>query len=232
MKKRMSISEKSKDFQSIGMFLLRARTFIALILLVIAFSLILPNVFFTQNNIIIMTKHVAIYSLLAIGMTFVIISGGIDLSVGSIVGLAGMLAGGLIYKGLVLQVFGVVLYFNVGIIIIITLIIGALVGAINGILTSMLKVPAFIATLGTMYVVRGTAMLISNGTTFPNLVGKEEYGNTGFSFLGTGSFLGLPNVIYVMVIVAIIAIYILKKHLWAGTYMHWAGMRRHQNCQA
>lgn len=130
-----------------GMLLLKMRTFIALIVLVAFFSISVPN-FFSVTNIIIMTKHVAQYALLAIGMTFVIVSGGIDLSVGSIVGLSAMLAGGLLEEGLVLPMFGVSIYFNVLIIIFITLVMGTLIGAINGFLISYFNVPAFIATLG------------------------------------------------------------------------------------
>ena len=81
------------------MLLLKLRTFIALFLVVVYFGIMAPN-FLWMANLVIMVKHVAIYAFLAIGMTFVIVTGGIDLSVGSIVGLAGMVAGGLLYKGL------------------------------------------------------------------------------------------------------------------------------------
>lgn len=96
------------------------------------------------------------------------------------------------------------------IIICITLIVGIIIGAVNGCITSYLKVPAFIATLGTMYVVRGVAMLTSNGTTFPNLVGKKELGNTGFQIPGTENLLGIPVSIWIMLVIAVIAAYFLK----------------------
>src|SRR5690242_8173554 len=76
-----------------GAVLLRLRAVIALVALVIAFSLLSPA-FLSTGNLTILTKHVAINAILAIGMTLVILSGGIDLSVGSIAGLAGMVAGG------------------------------------------------------------------------------------------------------------------------------------------
>src|SRR5215469_2340864 len=89
--------------------LMRLRAVVALIALVVVFSLLSPE-FLTAANMTILVKHVAINAILAIGMTFVILSGGIDLSVGSIAGLAGMIAGGLISKGIVLPAAGVVFY--------------------------------------------------------------------------------------------------------------------------
>ena len=84
---------------------LRLRALIALVVLSIAFSLLSPE-FLTTGNLAILVKHVAINAILAIGMTFVILSGGIDLSVGSVVGLCGMIAGGLVSRGLELPALG------------------------------------------------------------------------------------------------------------------------------
>lgn len=195
---------------TLGMLLLKLRTFIALIILLIVFSLIVPN-FLSVTNFLLMSKHVAQYALLAIGMTFVVVSGGIDLSVGSMVGLSAMIAGGLIYEGLVLPMFGVTIFFNVPIVIAITLIVGVLLGAVNGALVSRMKVPPFIATLGVMYVARGFALLRSGGATFPNLIGKEDYGNTGFPVLGAGEILGMPIAIWVLAAVGVVALFIFKR---------------------
>lgn len=184
--------------------LFRLRAFIALILLVITFSLLSPA-FLTAGNLLILAKHVAINALLAIGMTFVILTGGIDLSVGSIVGLAGMIAGGLINEGLVLPMFGVVVYFSVWMVILITLALGVLIGGINGWVITRFNVAPFIATLGMLYVARGFAMLRSNGATFPNLVGKADLGNTGFPVLGAGTLLGVPLPIWIMALFAVVA---------------------------
>ena len=82
--------------------LFRLRALVALAALVVVFSSLSPA-FLTTANLTILVKHVAINAILAVGMTFVILSGGIDLSVGSIAGLAGMIAGGLIHNGLVLH---------------------------------------------------------------------------------------------------------------------------------
>jgi erythritol transport system permease protein len=132
-------------------------------------------------------------------MTFVILTGGIDLSVGSIVGLAAMVAGGLINQGLVLEVFGVTIFFNVWIVLLLTLLVGVLVGAINGWVITQFNVAPFIATLGMLYIARGAALLRSNGATFPNLVGSPELGNTGYPVLGAGTVLGLPIPIWLMI---------------------------------
>src|SRR5215831_8208792 len=166
--------------------LFRLRALVALVVLLVVFSILSPA-FLTAANLTILLKHVAINAIMAIGMTFVIVSGGIDLSVGSIAGLAGMIAGGLIDRGLVLPMFGVVVYFQVWLVVAIALLGGALVGAVNGILVARASVAPFIATLGTMYVARGVALLVSNGATFPNLLGRAELGNTGFQWLGAGT---------------------------------------------
>ncbi len=178
-------------------FLFRLRALIVLFALVGVFAWIAPA-FLTTGNLTILVKHVAINAILAVGMTFVILSGGIDLSVGSVVGLAGIVAGGLIHTGLVLPAAGVVVYFHTWLVVVLGLLAGVLVGAINGVLVAQFRVAPFIATLGTLYVARGAALLISNGATFPNLGGKPELGNTGFLWLGSGTFLGLPVPIWLM----------------------------------
>ena len=180
---------------SIGLLLLKLRTFVALIVLIVIFSIIAPN-FLKPATMVLMARHVAIYAFLAIGMTFVIITGGIDLSVGSTVGLAGMVAGGLILKGLPLNlaIFGLSryrIYFRVWVIVLIVLGLGVLIGAINGLFITRFNVPPFIGTLGMLYIARGAALLIYDGRTFPNLVGDPKLKNTGFPAIGAGRFLYL-----------------------------------------
>ena len=177
--------------------LVRLRALFALAVLVLVFSSLSPA-FLTQANLVILAKHVALNAILALGMTFVILSGGIDLSVGSVAGLAGMTAGWLLHEGLVLRPLGVVVYFSVPSVIVIALAVGVLVGGINGLLVVRARVAPFIATLGTLYVARGAALLISGGATFPNLAGRADLGNTGFATLGTGTILGLPAPIWLM----------------------------------
>ncbi|KRB28319.1 sugar ABC transporter permease [Mesorhizobium sp. Root695] len=203
---------------SVLLTLMKLRTFIALIAVLIFFSIAAPN-FLSTANLILMSKHVALNAFLAMGMTFVIITGGIDLSVGSIVGLCGMVAGYLVLNGIDLQI-GYTIYFNVLEIALITLAVGILIGAVNGLLITRLNVAPFIATLGVLYVARGLALLSSDGRTFPNLVGKPELGTTGFGFLGAGRLLGLPVAIWILIVVALGAAYLAKytplgRHIFA-----------------
>ena len=213
-----ALANRSFDSGSISLRLMKLRTFIALFAVMLFFSLFAPN-FLSTANLILMSKHVALNAFLAMGMTFVIVTGGIDLSVGSIVGLCAMVAGGLILNGLDLYI-GYTLYFNVFEVIAITLGVGVVIGAVNGLLITKLNVAPFIATLGTLYVARGLALLSSDGATFPNLVGKEEYGTTGYGFLGSGRLLGLPVVIWILIVMAFVAAYVarstpLGRHIFA-----------------
>jgi erythritol transport system permease protein len=193
---------------SLVLTLMKARTFIALIAVLLFFSLTVP-MFLSTANLILMSKHVALNAFLAMGMTFVIITGGIDLSVGSIVGLCAMVAGYLVLNGIDLQI-GYTVYFNVPEIILLTLGVGVFIGAINGWLITRLNVAPFIATLGTLYVARGAALLSSDGRTFPNLVGNPELGNTGFAYLGAGRILGLPVSVWLLIVVALGAAYLAR----------------------
>src|SRR5215831_17503813 len=122
--------------------LFQLRAFIALIILAVAIALLTPT-FLTAGNLVILTEQVALNAILGIGMTFVILTGGIDLSVGSIVGLAAMVAGMLIDRGVILPMFGVVVYFNVWIVMLAALLVGMIVGAINGVLITRFGVPPF-----------------------------------------------------------------------------------------
>jgi ribose/xylose/arabinose/galactoside ABC-type transport system permease subunit len=205
---------KNNDF-SIGMILLKLRTIIALVLLVIVFTVLLNTTrginFLHPVNLMTIAKHVAITGIMAIGMTFVILTGGIDLSVGSIVGLCGMIAGGLINEGIVLNMFGGTLYLHVPLIILVCLVLGTAIGGVNGLLITRLNVAPFIGTLGMMYIARGFANIRSGGATFPNLQGKPELGNTGFPILGAGRFLGMPLSVWLMIVLMLITIYVAKK---------------------
>ena len=187
----------------VALWLLRGRTLIVLVLLIIVFSVISSD-YLTQSNLISMTKHVSVNAILAIGVTFVILTGGIDLSVGSIAGFSSMVAGSLLYKGV--PMFGGTLWFSVLIVILISIAVGAGVGALNGLIITRFRVAPFIATLGMLYVARGFAQILSNGGTFPDLAGTPEHGNQGFRFLGVDSWLGIPMSVWIMILVAAAAI--------------------------
>ena len=148
--------------------ILEGRAFFALIAIIIVFSLLSPN-YFTIGNFLIMSSHVAIYGILAIGMLLVILSGGIDLSVGSILALSGVMAG-FMMQGVELTALGVILYPPVWAVVVLTCAFGAAVGAVNGILVAWFKVPAFVATLGVLYVARGVALLSSRPTALSRQV--------------------------------------------------------------
>ena len=187
--------------------LVRMRTFIALILVVAFFAATTPN-FVELANVVIIGRHVAIYAFLAIGMTFVILTGGIDLSVGSIVGLSGMVAGFLITRGLHLQFLHATVYPSIPLVVALSILVGVVIGAVNGLLVTRFGVAPFITTLGTMYIARGAALLLSGGETFPNLVGRAELGNQGFPVLGAGTILHVPISVCLLVVLALAAAYL------------------------
>src|SRR5215470_9174043 len=138
-----AVASTSKPKVFLAAQLFRLRALIVLFALSAAFAAMSPS-FLTPANLTILVKHVAINAILAIGMTFVILGGGIDLSVGSVAGLAGIVAGGLIHTGLLMPAFGVVVFFHTWLVITIALFTGALVGAINGVLVAHLRVAPFI----------------------------------------------------------------------------------------
>ena len=205
----MSSNKKESNNNALMMTLLKGRTFIVLIVLLVFFS-ITANNFLSVNTLLLIGKHVALYGIIAIGMTYVIITGGIDLSVGAVVGLAGMIAGGLLQKGLTLEFAGVTIYFGVPLVVLITVLIGALIGVINGVIITKFNVAPFIATLGTMYICRGFANLHSNGATYSDLKGYEGLGNQGWTFFGSTVF-GIPVGLLILAVLAVIFAIILKK---------------------
>ncbi|MBP7000000.1 ABC transporter permease [Amaricoccus sp.] len=204
----------------IARILLEGRAFFALIVIVIVFSILSPN-YFTLGNFLTMANHVAIYGLLSIGMLLVILNGGIDLSVGSVLALCGVVAGALM-QGVTLEWAGVILYPPVWAVVVITCALGALVGVVNGVLIAWFKVPAFVATLGTLYVARGVALLMTNGLTYNNLSGRPELGNTGFDWLGFNRIAGIPIGVIVLVVVAVLCHLMLTRTAF-GRWLYASG---------
>lgn len=195
----IQIAPKRSLFRSDAMQKLLA--FGALIVLFVVFSVASPN-FFQFNNIVGILLATAVNGVLALGVTFVIITGGIDLSVGTVMTLSAVMAGVFItFWGLPVPV-GVVA----------GLATGALAGLANGLLISKLKIPPFIATLGMMMIARGLALVISGLTPI--------YFNDApaFTAIAMGSVLGsiipgfvIPNAVLMLFIAAIIAGLILAK---------------------
>ncbi len=204
----------------LGTLLLEGRAFFALIAIIVVFSFLSPY-YFTLDNFLIMATHVAIFGILAVGMLLVILNGGIDLSVGSTLALSGVVAGFLM-QGVTLNALGVVLFPSVWVVAVLTCALGAFVGLVNGVLIAQFKVPAFVATLGVMYVARGVALLMTNGLTYNNLAGRPELGNTGFDWLGFNRLLGVPIGVLVLAVVAIIGSLVLNRAAF-GRWLYASG---------
>ncbi|PAU78507.1 ABC transporter permease [Halomonas salipaludis] len=202
---------------------LKLRIFVALFVVIAYFSLTVNN-FLTTSNMLIMAQHITVIGILAVGMTLVILTGGIDLSVGSTVGLSGMVAGFLLMQGI--SIGDYTIFFNVPEVILLTCLIGALIGYINGSLITYLNVAPFIATLGMLYVVRGAALLMNDGGTYSQLRGHEALGNTGFSLLGNGSFLGIGIPVWILAILALIT-WLVSLRTPFGRYVYAIGGNEH-----
>jgi erythritol transport system permease protein len=155
------------------------------------------------------------------GMLLVILNGGIDLSVGSTLGLSGIIAGFLM-QGVTLKALGVTLYPAVWVVVVLSCALGAFVGLVNGVLIARFKVPAFVATLGVMYVVRGIALLITNGLTYNDLSGRPELGNTGFNWLGFNRLFDIPIGVLVMIVIGIIGSLVLNRTAF-GRWLYASG---------
>jgi ribose/xylose/arabinose/galactoside ABC-type transport system permease subunit len=171
---------------------------IVFILLVIVLTIISPNHAFAQPvNIINILKQTAINGILAMGMMFVIVSGGIDLSIGSIIGVTAVLSAMLAHPG----------EFPLVVAIVVPILVGAAFGALNGALISYGDIPPFIVTLGTMTILRGVALIVSGGKPVTNVSGTFEKISSGF----VGS---IPNLAIYFVIVVIICAFILQKTIY------------------
>lgn len=177
--------------------MVEGRALLALALIIAIFASLSPN-YLDADNLIIMARHVAINAIVAIGMLMVILHGGIDLSVGSTVGLSGVVAGYLL-QGFNLPLSELVAYPAVWVVVLIAVGVGALIGLVNGLLVSRLSVAPFIATLGMLYVGRGLALVISNGETFTALRGDPALGNTGFLTVLAGRPFGIPMPVWCMI---------------------------------
>jgi erythritol transport system permease protein len=190
--------------------LLKLRAVLALVLLVFIFSLA-TSTFLTTNNLTILAKHVSMSAFLAIGMTFVMLAGGIDLSVGSVVGLAGMVAGWLLTRGVTLPGSSHPYYPSVVVVILGALAVSGAVGLLNGLLITRLSIAPFIATLGTLYVARGAGLLLSSGRTFPNLAGETSHHNGGFPGIGQSFLMGVPVPVWLLLVLVVVAAVVASK---------------------
>ena len=173
--------------------LFRGGPLVALIVLVVALAIASPH-FFTPGNLLNITRQTAITAILAIGQTFVILTAGIDLSVGSIVAVVAVTSALLLDAGL-----PIVLVLAAG------LAIGAALGAINGLGITVGRLPPFIMTLGMMVMGRGFAMTISDGHPIHFRERAADFG-----WLGQGTLLGLPVPVWLFAVVAAAAYVVLR----------------------
>lgn len=178
--------------------------FVAFALICLVLSLIKPN-FLTWSNLLIVLTQVSINALLAFGVTFVIITGGIDLSLGSMVAVTGVVAASFAHP----DAYPLVVPVGMG------LLAGLAMGAFNGLVITRSNVPPFIVTLGTMTIGRGLALILSKGRPVSNL-------SDSFNFIGGGQLWGIPMPIFILVILFILCSVLLSKTI-AGRYMYAIG---------
>lgn len=176
----------------------RLLPFVTLIVLVVALSVASPH-FLTNTNLSSVVRQTAVINIMALGMTLIIVSGGIDLSVGAILAMSGLL-GTMTMEARYPILAGVL----VGILT------GGFWGFINGLLTTRLRINPFIVTLGTLGIVRGVTLIISNGLPVHNIP-------RGFSFLGEGNLLGVPFVLWILLACAGI-VHVIMEHTKLGRY--------------
>lgn len=185
---KLSKTKTSKDLlQKLG-------PLFGLLLIVVIISIMSPS-FLTANNIFNVLRQVSISALIAFGMTFVILTGGIDLSVGSTLALTGAVAAGLLSSGV-----------DPIIAMAVALILGLILGAINGVIIAKGKVAPFIATLATMTIYRGITLVYMDGKPISGLGDHAS-----FQMFGKGYFLGIPVPVVTMVIAFFVLYFILRK---------------------
>ena len=196
--------------QDVLLGILNGRVAIVLAVLIIYFSFKTNN-FLTIGTLKTVIKHTALYGLIGLGMTVVIMTGGINLSIGRLAALAGMLAGIMLEYGIVINPLGITIYFSSFEIIVICCIVGGLFGAFSGLLINKFGLVPYIATLGVQYICSGLANISLGGGTAANLQGTAALRNTGFPLLGTGKILGLEISIWIFLVIAVLFWYISTK---------------------
>jgi ribose transport system permease protein len=188
-------------------FLIRFRPLLGLLFLVVVISIISPR-FLTLNNLLNILRQTSINAIIAAGMTFVIITGGIDLSVGSILAICGAVAAFMISSG-----------FDPFITIATVMMLGATLGMFAGIIITKGKVQPFIATLVAMTLLRGATLVFTDGR--PISTGFDEASDM-FAWFGTGYIFGIPVPVFLMVLIFAISFYVLK-YTRFGRYIYAVG---------
>ncbi|WP_243288971.1 ABC transporter permease [Clostridium perfringens] len=179
------------------------KSLIGLVLLCIVITIVTPN-FLSVSNITNVFTQVSVNAIIAIGMTFVILTGGIDLSVGSTLAISGAVGASIVKST-----------GNVFLAIIVAAVIGIAVGLINGLLVSKGKLQAFIVTLATMTIFRGATLVFTDGTPISKL-------HEAFVKIGNGKLGFMPIPVIITIIIAIIAVYALSQTRF-GRYLYALG---------
>ena len=192
----------------------RLQPLIALVLLVVALALLSDRflTFANERNILL---QISVNLCLSIGMTLVILTGGIDLSVGAMLALAGAVAAGLLKNGLTLKALGVVLQFTPFGAIAAGIAVGFALGLLNGMAVTRFKLPPFVATLGMLSIARGLTMLWTGGFPITDL-------GSQFGFIGAGFWIGVPMAVWISA--ALVAIfYVVSQRTTLGRYIYAVG---------
>lgn len=177
---------------------------IVVLLVAIGALTLLSDDFLTGNNLANLARQVAIFGILAIGQLMVILTGGIDLSVGSILGLSGAVTAQLLVAGT-----------PIFLAVIIGVAIGTALGIANGLLVTVFKLPPFIATLGMLGIARGIVLVITDANTIQGLPDS-------FQMIANGTILGIPNLLIIFVAITAIAWFVLTRTVF-GRYVYSVG---------
>lgn len=190
------------------------KPFIALILMCLAMTFLSEN-FTTTDNMFNVLRQTSVNLCISVGMTLVILTGGIDLSVGSVLALSGAIAAGMAHQGFDLSSMDTYVGFTFWGCCLAALLVGAVFGGFNGLLVTRFKVPPFVATLGVMTIARGLTMLYTGGFPITNL-------GEGFQFIGTGWFLGVPMPVWIAVAIILIFSFYMRETR-TGRYIYAIG---------
>ncbi|MDP9173516.1 MAG: ribose ABC transporter permease [Planctomycetota bacterium] len=194
--------------------LARFQSLIALGAMVLAMTL-LSREFLTANNARIIFLQISVNICLSVGMTLVVLTAGIDLSVGAILALSGAVAAGLLKNGIALPHFDLLVQFTVFGAILAGVFTGLLLGCFNGIAITRFKLPPFVATLGMLSIARGLTMLWTGGFPITDL-------GAGFGYIGTGVFLGIPMLVWISAGVVAVFVVVTRKMPF-GRYIYAIG---------
>lgn len=192
----------------------RFQSLIALFILCVAISL-LSDKFLTTANAWNVMRQISVNVCISVGMTLVILTGGIDLSVGSILAFCGAIAAGLLKDGVEIPSLNLFVGFTIPGIVMAALLTGSLLGAFNGFVITRFKVPPFVATLAMLTIARGLTMLWTKGFPISSL-------GENFTWIGTGWFAGIPVPVWISGIIVLIAIVVTNKTK-LGRYIYAIG---------